>query len=181
LFIHKSTKILKNNIQFKKIKIMKNSILKYSFITLSTLFITSCSSDDSSLDTTKPEINLISPKDEAHLHLGDEINIEAILKDNIELGAVKIDIHYAGDGHTHNHRSASVQEVSSSTNTQWEFTKEEAIPSGKKEYAYNYKVAIPQEGIIDGAYHLGLILIDKAGNQSETYIEIDIVDHSHDH
>ncbi len=33
-----------------------------------------------------------------------------ILKDNIELGAVKIDIHYAGDGHLHNHR-ASAQEV----------------------------------------------------------------------
>jgi uncharacterized protein (DUF1015 family) len=130
---------------------MKNSILKYSFITLSALFITSCSSDDSSLDTTKPEINLISPKDEAHLHLGDEINIEAILKDNIELGAVKIDIHYAGDGHTHNHRSASVK-ASSSTNTQWNLPKKKQFLQ-VKEYAYNYKVAIPQEGIVDGAYH----------------------------
>ncbi|WP_282629452.1 DUF4625 domain-containing protein [Empedobacter sedimenti] len=147
---------------------MKNSILKYTFITLSALFISSCSSDDSTLDTTKPEINLISPKDDAHLHLGDDINIEAILKDNVELGAVKIDIHFAGDGH--HHKTADVQ---------WEFTKQEAIPAGKKEHAFNYKVAIPKEGIVDGHYHLGIILIDKAGNQSEAYIEIDIVDHAH--
>ncbi|WP_413531849.1 DUF4625 domain-containing protein [Empedobacter brevis] len=160
---------------------MKNTILKYSFITLSALFISSCSSDDSSLDTTKPEINLLSPKDEDHFHLGDDINIEAILKDNVELGAVKIDLHYGGDGHTHNHRSAKAVETLSSAEIPWEFSKEEAIPSGKKEYAFNYKISIPEEGITDGPYHLGLILIDKAGNQSETYIEIDVVDHSHEH
>ena len=149
---------------------MKNSIIKYTFITLTALFVSSCSSDDSSLDTTKPEINLISPKNEAHLHLGDDINIEAILKDNVELGAVKIDIHSAGDGH--HHKTADVQ---------WEFTKQEVIPPGKKEHAFNYKVSIPKEGIIDGPYHLGLILIDKAGNQTEAYIEIDVVDHAHQH
>ena len=52
---------------------MKNSIIKYTFITLTALFVSSCSSDDSSLDTTKPEINLISPKDDAHFHLGDDV------------------------------------------------------------------------------------------------------------
>ena len=149
---------------------MKNSILKYSFVAVAALFVSSCSSDNSTLDTTKPEINLISPKNEAHFHLGDQINIEAIFKDNVELGAVKIDIHSDADGH--HHKTADVQ---------WEFTKTKAIPAGSKEHAFNYKVDIPKEGILDGHYHLGLILIDKAGNQSETYIEIDVVDENHAH
>lgn len=150
---------------------MKNSILKYTFISIVSLFITtSCSDDDSTLDTTKPEINLISPKDDAHIHLGDVINIEAILKDNVELGSVKVDIHYAGDGHQH--RNANVN---------WEYSKEESIPSGQKEYAFMHKVQVPTEGITDGHYHLGLYLIDKAGNQSQTFIEIDVVDHGHEH
>lgn len=59
---------------------MKNSILKYTFVSIAALFISSCSDDDTTLDTTKPEINLISPKDDAHFHLGDDVLIEAILK-----------------------------------------------------------------------------------------------------
>jgi uncharacterized protein (DUF1015 family) len=149
---------------------MKNSIIKYTFIAFTSVFMSSCSVDESTLDTTKPEINLISPKNEDHFHLGDQINIEAILKDNVELGAVKIDIHSDADGH--HHKSANVQ---------WEFTKQEAIPAGSKEYAYNYTIDIPKDGITEGAYHLGLLLIDKAGNQTEAYIEIDVVDETHNH
>ena len=149
---------------------MKNSILKYTFITLSALFISSCAEDSMDLDTTKPEINLISPKDEAHFHLGDEITIEAILKDNVELGAVKVEIHSAGDGHQH--KSATVN---------WEYDAEEAIPSGKTEHTFSHKVKIPAEGIKDGHYHLGIFLIDKVGNQSQSFIEIDVVDENHEH
>ena len=149
---------------------MKNSILKYTFITLSALFISSCAEDSMDLDTTKPEINLISPKDEAHFHLGDEITIEAILKDNVELGAVKVEIHSAGDGHQH--KSAAVN---------WEYDAEEAIPSGKIEHTFTHKVKIPAEGIKDGHYHLGIFLIDKVGNQSQSFIEIDVVDENHEH
>ena len=149
---------------------MKNSILKYTFITLSALFISSCAEDSMDLDTTKPEINLISPKDEAHFHLGDEITIEAILKDNVELGTVKVEIHSAGDGHQH--KSAAVN---------WEYDAEEAIPSGKIEHTFTHKVKIPAEGIKGGHYHLGIFLIDKAGNQSQSFIEIDVVDENHEH
>ena len=149
---------------------MKNSILKYTFFSIAALFISSCSDDDTTLDTTKPEINLISPKDDAHFHLGDDVLIEAILKDETELSTVKVEIHSASDGHQH--KTADVN---------WEYDAEIAIPAGTKEYTLSHKVAIPAEGIKDGHYHLGLFLIDKAGNQTQTFIEIDVVDENHEH
>jgi len=155
---------------------MKKSILKYTLIVLSTLLITSCSSDDDSLDTTKPEIQLISPKDDAHFHLGDEISIEAILKDNTALGSVKIDIHSAKDGHQHK-----------TANISWEYNEEINISGNTKEFALSHKVQIPAEGITGGHYHLGLYVIDQVGNQTQQFIEIEVVnhheddDHDHDH
>ena len=98
---------------------MKKSIIKYSFAVIIALFTSSCSEDNTSMDTTKPEINLLSPQNEEEFHLGDELNIEAILKDNEGLGTVKIDIHSAGDGH--HHKSAT---------SNWEYSYEEIIPIG---------------------------------------------------
>ncbi|MFV0146548.1 DUF4625 domain-containing protein [Empedobacter falsenii] len=150
---------------------MKNTILKYIFVSIVALFVTSCSSDDSSLDTTKPEINLIAPKDHDEFHLGETFTIDAILKDNIELGAVKIEIHSAEDGHEH--RTANVN---------WTYDAEEAIPAGKTEHTLSHQVNIPAEGITEGHYHLGLFLIDRAGNQTQSFIEIVVgEDHDHEH
>lgn len=145
--------------------------LKTIILSVSPLFILgSCSSDDEVLDITKPVITLLSPKDHAHLHLGDTFTVEAILKDDIELGSGKIDIHYSGDGHQHR-----------SINTEWKYSKEIQISSGKKEEILSHQITIPKEGILDGSYHLGVFLIDKAGNQTQTFIEIDIVNHGNEH
>lgn len=149
---------------------MKNSILKYTFVSVAALFISSCSSDDTSLDTTKPEISLLSPADDAHFHPGDEIALEAILKDNVELGNVKIEVHSAADGH--HHKISTVD---------FAYNDEVAIPAGSKEYALKHTIQIPAENVTEGHYHLGLHLTDKAGNETQSFIEIEIADHGHEH
>lgn len=150
---------------------MKTSLLKYTFITLSSVFILSCSDDDVTLDTEKPSILLAKPTDDQHYHLGDIIDVEALLKDNLELSSYKIDIHSA-DGH--HHRTA---------NLKWEYKFEESIPNGKKEFVMKHAITIPETGIIEGDYHFGIMVIDKAGNQQTKYIEIEVGhgDHDHDH
>lgn len=148
---------------------MKNSILNYTFISIVALFTTSCAEDSMELDTTKPEIKLIAPKDHDEFHLGETITIDAILKDNVELGTVKIEIHSAEDGHQH--RTANVN---------WTYDAEETIPAGKTEHTLSHKVDIPSEGITEGHYHLGLFLIDRVGNQTQSFIEI-VVGEDHDH
>lgn len=153
---------------------MKNSILKYTFVSAAALFITSCSSDDSSLDTTRPEISLLTPADDAHFHPGDVINLEAILKDNVELGNVKIEVHSAADGHTHEHKSAA-------ETVDFTYNAEVNIPAGSKEFVLKDNIQIPTENVTSGHYHLGLHVTDKAGNENESFIEIEIADHGHEH
>ncbi|GGE98598.1 protein of unknown function [Chishuiella changwenlii] len=153
---------------------MKNSILKYTFVSATALFISSCSSDDSSLDTTKPEISLLTPKDDAHFHPGDVISLEAILKDNVELGNVKVEVHSAADGHTHQHKTADAT-------VDFTFNKEYSIPAGSKEFVLKDNIQITTDNVTSGHYHLGLHLTDKAGNETESFIEIEIADHGHEH
>ncbi len=151
---------------------MKTRFLNYTIAAMATLFIFSCSSDDDVvLDTEKPTILLAKPTDHAHFHLGDVIDVEAIFKDNLELGSFKIDIHSAA-GHTHK-----------TANVKWEYKYEEPITAGKREHLLRHSIQIPEEGIIEGDYHFGIVLLDKAGNQTTTYIEIEVGhgDHDHDH
>ena len=134
------------------------------------LLLSSCSSDDDKLDTEKPKIILGKPTDHQEYELGSTIEVQAILSDNVELGSYKIDIHSDGDGHQHR---------SFSSTTNWEFN-DTGIIEGNKEYILNKTIQIPAEDITEGHYHLGLMVIDKAGNQTESYIEI-VVGEDHHH
>lgn len=154
---------------------MKNSILKYTFVAVTALFITSCSSDDNTtLDTTKPEVKIVTPLEDQHLHPGDVINFEALLKDDVELGKAKVDIHFDGDGHTHAHKSAAADK-------EFSFNQEYTIPNGLKEHTLKGDIQIPADITAGGHYHFGIIATDKAGNETQNYIEIEIAVHGHEH
>ncbi|MBS7333707.1 MAG: DUF4625 domain-containing protein [Weeksellaceae bacterium] len=132
------------------------------------LLLSSCSSDDDKLDTEKPKIVLGKPTDHQSYELGSTIEVQAILSDNVELGSYKIDIHSDGDGHEHR-----------STTTNWDFS-DTGVIEGNKEYVLNKTIQIPAGNITEGHYHLGIMVIDKAGNETESYIEI-VVGEDHHH
>ncbi|HEY4539813.1 MAG TPA: DUF4625 domain-containing protein [Faecalibacter sp.] len=148
-------------------------LFKTTLFAASSLFLlTACSDDDAVLDTTKPTITLAKPSDHQAFEFGDVIELQAILNDDTELGSYKIDIHSAGDGHQHRSAQASTAEG-------WSYS-DIADISGKKEHLLNKSIPIPTGEYAEGHYHLGLIVVDKAGNESQTFIEIVIgEDHHH--
>lgn len=133
------------------------------------LFVTSCSESDEDLDTVKPVIELKTPKDHQEHEFGGKIELIATLTDNVELGSYKIDIHSEGEGGHHEHRIAS---------TAWEFSDQGTL-SGKK-FDLIKTIPIPEGNFTEGHYHLGIIVTDKAGNETQSYIEIVIGEDHHD-
>lgn len=160
---------------------MKKFITIFTITALSISIFNSCSEEDI-LDNIKPEIDLATPTDHQEYELGDVINIQAILSDNIELGAYKIEIHSASDGHDHGdgaHAHSSISAASSDDLPGWEFSETGNI-AGSKEYILNKFAPIPTGNIKEGHYHLGVMAIDKAGNETQTFIEIVIGEDHHD-
>lgn len=160
-----------------------NTYIKTIILSITSIFFfNSCAEEDATLDTTKPEIILGSPTDHQEYELGDTIDVQAILKDNEELGAYKIEIHSAGDGHDHGNENHE-HKISTLNNDDhdheaWSYNEEGTIYG--KEYILNKSIVIPDGEIEEGHYHLGVFVIDKAGNQSQTFIEIVIgEDHHH--
>ena len=144
------------------------SIHKTILVTISSfLFLTSCSESDEVLDTTKPEIILGKPSDHQHFEFGDNIEIQALLKDNIELGSYKIDIHSDNDGHQHK-----------TSEKAWEYSNSGVI-KGNKTFQLEKSIQIPNEKYKEGHYHLGIIVTDTSGNETQSFIEIVIGDDHH--
>ena len=160
---------------------MKTYIKTITLSIASILLLNSCTEEDSTLDTTKPEIILGSPTDHQEYELGDTIDVQAILKDNEELGAYKIEIHSASDGHDHgngDHEHRITTLSADHDHEAWSYNEEGTIYG--KEYILNKLIQIPDGEIEEGHYHLGVFVIDKAGNQSQTFIEI-VIGEDHDH
>lgn len=145
------------------------------------LFFNSCTDDESTLDTTKPEIMLASPTDHQEYEFGDVIDVQAIFKDNIALGSYKIDIHSDDDGHQHRSGSTTFTNKSKNTTdtTPWSYSEIGEL-TANKEFLLNKTIPIPEGNYTEGHYHFGIILTDKAGNETQTFIEIVIGD-DHDH
>lgn len=130
-------------------------------------FFASCSESDETLDTVKPVIELKTPKDHQEYEFGGKIELIANLSDNVELGSYKIDIHSDSDGHQHKIAT-----------TAWDF-KDKGTLTGKK-FDLIKTIPIPTGDFTEGHYHLGILVTDKAGNETQSFIEIVIgEDHHH--
>jgi len=152
----------------------KHFLLLSMFIAIA-MIVASCSkeSDDpkEEKDTTKPEITLEAPVNEASFSPGDAIEFVAKFMDNKELGGYKIDIHF-NDGHEHK----SVTDVG-----KWSFQKSWTIEAGTTEsFVMHNDIMIPTEvdgmPIYAGDYHFLVYCIDKAGNEEFVAHNIVIVD-----
>jgi hypothetical protein len=129
----------------------------------------SCSDDN---DTQKPTIEILSPENETVFNPGETISLSVIFADNEELASYKIEIHINTDGH--NHKSSTLVEAP------FEFNQEANFEKGLNRFDLNLDIPIPTtiEGVSikEGEYHLGIHCIDKAGNEREAFIVVDIED-----
>lgn len=148
---------------------MKKFKFIYAFALAGILF--SCSDDDNNsvADTVKPTFVITEPTNGETFDAGDEIHVDIDFSDNVELSSYKIDIHFAGDGHTHE-RNMNISE-----HIEWDYEATGNL-SGKNDNLHLH-IDIHHDAE-DGEYHFGVFAIDKAGNQAVQWIEIDI--HNHD-
>lgn len=155
---------------------MKKINLIYA-LSLTALFFTSCSDDDNnSVDTTRPIIVLNEPGEHQEFLPGDEIHFDAYFSDNVELGSYKIEIHDASDGHSH-------ERITNEEGVAWAYNETRQFDPGLRNQNVHSHIDIPVlingEPIKEGHYHLGVFCTDKAGNQSQVFIEIVVGEDNH--
>lgn len=148
---------------------------KIAILSIAALSFIACNNDDnSSLDQEKPTVEIITPTDHQEYEPGDNINIQALLTDNESLASYKIEIHSAGDGHTHSHSVSSADD-----HDQVEFHYEADYEINGTTYEVNQTIPIP-ENAEEEHYHVGIFVLDSSGNQNQQFIEI-FIGHEHDH
>lgn len=135
------------------------------------VFSTSCNSDDGD----RPTVQILEPTRNATFQPGEEIRINAILSDELELSQFKLDIHYAGDGHSH--RPISLSEM---PEFEWDHEVIESI-SGST-YEVDMTIQIPETIMLNGVehaikrsdYHVGIFAINSAGFDNKAFVDIKI-------
>jgi hypothetical protein len=121
----------------------------------------SCKKDDP--DNQKPVIASINePADGDTLYTGTEFHITGSVTDNEALSQLKIDIHNADDGHSHERINGA---------SHWETIIVVSL-SGKNQ-SIDEHIDIPAEAAA-GKYHIILTAVDAAGNQSDI-VERDVI------
>lgn len=150
---------------------------KYSIILISILALTifnSCSDDDENvLDNEKPTINISEPEEDETFEVGGELHFEVDFADNVALSSYKVDIHNNFDGHTH---SSSVLNSTATVSTKqteitpWSLNETHDIEGNPTEYNVHEHIDIPAN-IAEGPYHLGITVVDAAGNQNQVYVQ----------
>lgn len=130
---------------------MKKITILSLMILLTGVLFTACKKNDKDVDTTPPQVNVISPEQEQSWPAGSDLYFSAKFSDNVDLGRYSMDIHEAFDGHGHGKNFAAFR---------YEL-KNQAI-TGKEHYVI-MDVSIPEEAI-PGKYHLTLYVTDQAGN-----------------
>lgn len=144
-----------------------------AFLGLMALSLIACNSEDNNaLDQEKPTVNITLPTEHQVFEPGDEIHVQALLTDNESLASYKIEIHSAGDGHTHSHSVLSA-------NDHQEFHYDVSFEISGTSYEVNRSITIP-ENAEEEHYHLGIFVLDSSGNQNQQFIEI-YIGHDHHH
>ncbi len=148
-------------------KLATLSIIALSFI--------ACNSDDNSaLDQEAPTVNITAPTDHQEYEPGETLTVQALLADNVSLASFKIEIHSAEDGHTHSVNALTAEDE------HVEFHYEADYDIEGLTYEVNEDIAIPAE-TEEGHYHVGIFVLDTAGNQSEQFVEVYIGHEDHTH
>ncbi len=132
--------------------------------------LTSCSkdADDEAPAITQVRINGAAPSDHIHVDAGSEMTLQVTMTDNEELNQLKIDIHPNSDGHSHDGED---HDHGGSAEGDWEVL--EVINLSGTSQTVNRSFVLPDD--IRGGWHLGILVIDKEGNEAEErYYELEV-------
>ncbi|WP_372474180.1 DUF4625 domain-containing protein [Capnocytophaga sp. ARDL2] len=142
---------------------------KFSVFVAMALTFVACKEDEGTVDIVKPMIEWVTPVEDQEVVPGTNFEVKAAVADNVELASYKIEVHNADDGHQH--RRALATPV-------FEYEYEGTLSGILQEITHT--VAVPAE-VKEGHYHVGLFVLDKAGNQSQKFVEIFIGEEGHEH
>lgn len=151
-----------------------NKNIFYLFTITAALGLTSCSDDDSSdgLDNQAPVVTIHEPTTDEAVAVGGEVHLDVELIDDIELASYKIEVHNDFDGHDHDRPFGVEQTIP------WSLNQTQELDPGQTNYTIHQHLEVPGNAA-EGAYHLGIIALDQAGNQTEAYVTIIVgEDHS---
>ena len=142
------------------------------------LTVASCKKDKEEIDTTYPTINIEAanafPKQCSVVKRGEKFIFKADFSDNVELGAVSVDIHHNFDQHSHSTEVAACNMDAKKTPVNpLKFIKDFSIPTGQKNYQISQEIEIPAN-IDAGDYHFLIRLTDKSGWQTIKGLSIKI-------
>lgn len=164
----------------------RNKFLSMLLLALA-VFTYSCSSDDDgTLDSDAPVVVINEPHLEEAFMPGEEIEVDIDVTDDVALASYKIDIHWAGDDHSH--RPSTMNEDDHDYYAEWDFEISDTLSdtSGKILMPISIPIEFMHDGemklIKEGEYHFGVIVIDQAGNETSAFRDLFIGDdHDHDH
>jgi hypothetical protein len=138
---------------------------KAIFILSAILILASCKKE--SEDSTKPQINSVKINgivaDEHEMNAGETFTIEVSTSDNESLNQLKVNIHSADDGHTHDEASGEVDAPNIGV---WSETQIFNI-SGTSN-TQSLTLDIP--AVVAGHWHVEVMLIDEQGNEALEYV-----------
>lgn len=165
---------------------------------LSIVGFSSCTTGDDGIDTEKPVVILNAPVEGAKLEAGKDIHFDMELSDNIALGSYKVDIHSNFDGHDHGSHNESHSIVvlhddhdhddddENDNRKAFKFFRVwDDIYGQRNANVHHHEIVIPAD-VKRGAYHFMVQVLDKAGNQTMVFRNIEIVgpgegNSGHDH
>lgn len=154
-------------------KIKTPPLTLVSFIVLLVLTI-SCDNNVEDKDTEKPMVEFFYPLSCDTVFPGATFTLNALLTDNVELGAYSIDMHQNFDHHSHSTESdeCELDEIKEAVNPFALMTQGD-IPAGETSYELNVPIVIPSD-VDKGDYHLELTVTDKEGWSSFKILSIKI-------
>lgn len=127
---------------------------------------TGCKKDE---DTTRPEIREVrvnnTVADEHEVEAGSTVAFRITVADNESLNQIKVDIHAADDGHTHEGESGHEHASAPNVGT-WVYS--QIINIDGTSTTRDVTLSVPDT--IQGYWHLEVKLIDEAGNEAVEYV-----------
>jgi len=145
-------------------------IAQLSFVFLSLFAVASCSDDDT-VDTEKPTIEIVSPVDHQEVEPGSSFTFKANLADNAGLASYKVEVHSAEDGHEHKTVMAK--------SGFFEYSVVKDVPNKAKNHTAEEVIPVGTD-VTEGHYHVGITVLDVNGNQNQQFLEI-FIGHEHEH
>lgn len=152
---------------------MKRRVVVLSLIAMSLLggvMLAGCNKKD----TEKPTIVIVAPSKENHeVKPGATLKVRLEVSDNDALGSLKLGIHWAGDGHTHedHHHDHGALRTRGDKHEKLHYHWDTELKGKKQVVEHEIKVPANAE---HGPYHLEVSCVDKSGNEAKAFADIEV-------